>query len=383
MVWTTIKRLVSKLPRPAWRRPSRDTVRKMTLAGILAGGLVGAFYWGRQGGLSEARAQSPSNLLDKVRLLQTAQNPATARDVVATIYDGAIPITRQELGEYLIERFGAERVEFLVNRRIIEWACQAQKIVISDAEVQAQLEEDAKSFKCSVRDFVNSVLKPRGKTLFEWKEDVIKPKLCLQRYVKDKIVVTEDDIRKAFEAKHGEKMECRVIVLSEAQGKEKYEIWTQVSRNPEAFDKYAKEQFLKPLAAEGGKIPHIHHHYGDQNLEREVFKLKPGEVSPLIGMPDKTTVIVQCVNRIPPDALRTIDSERMALHQEIAEARLGVQIKAVFEELRKQAKPQIYLRPDTAPSTPSSLRQPQPPQLQPLPAQAASSSAPPVGPPPH
>ena len=110
MVWTKIKSLVSKLPRPAWRRPSRDTVRKMTLAAILAGGLVGAFYWGRQGGLSEARAQGPSSLLDKVRLLQTAQNPATARDVVATIYDGAIPITRQELGEYLI-------VDYVKNRR--------------------------------------------------------------------------------------------------------------------------------------------------------------------------------------------------------------------------------------------------------------------------
>src|SRR5262249_20638081 len=155
--------------------------------------------------------------------------------------------------------------------------------------------------------------------------------------------------------------------------------------NPEAFDKYCKEQFLKPLAAENGKIPPIHRHYTDQNLELEAFKLKPGEVSPLIGMADKTTVILQCVGRIAPDATKTIEGERMNLHKELAEARLMGEIKAVFETLRKQANPQIYLRRDTPPlaETPLSLRQPQPAQLPTMPAQAASHSDPLPGPPPQ
>ena len=38
---------------------------------------------------------------------------------MATIY-GNIPITREELGEFLISRFGADRLEFLVNRKIVE-----------------------------------------------------------------------------------------------------------------------------------------------------------------------------------------------------------------------------------------------------------------------
>ena len=43
--------------------------------------------------------------------------------MVAYIY-GSIPITREDLGEYLIARKGLDTVELLVNKRIIEHACE-------------------------------------------------------------------------------------------------------------------------------------------------------------------------------------------------------------------------------------------------------------------
>ena len=64
---------------------------------------------------------------------------------VVAYLKGNIPITCQELGDYLIERQGAERIENLVNRRIIELACRERGIFVSDAEVDAQFAEDMKA----------------------------------------------------------------------------------------------------------------------------------------------------------------------------------------------------------------------------------------------
>src|SRR6266550_2358404 len=57
-----------------------------------------------------------------------APPPSTdySQRVVAYVYN-TIPITREDLGEYLIARQGSDKVELLVNKRIIEVACQKQR----------------------------------------------------------------------------------------------------------------------------------------------------------------------------------------------------------------------------------------------------------------
>src|SRR5207245_6251504 len=129
-----------------------------------------------------------------------------SRQVVAYIY-GSIPITREELGEYLIARQGAERVDLMINGRIIDRACQKKGIVVTDAEVHAALAEDLKKMNIpSVKDFIK-VLEKNKTTLYEYKEDVLRPKLALAKLCRGQVQVTEDDIHKGFEAYHGAKVE--------------------------------------------------------------------------------------------------------------------------------------------------------------------------------
>src|SRR5205807_5571475 len=99
---------------------------------------------------------------------QPARYAADPYHPVAYIYK--MPITRQDLGEYLIDRFGPERLEFLVNSKIIDCACKEKGIEITDAEINAQLLEDLKAMNVvKLEDFVTVVLKKFGKTLFEYK----------------------------------------------------------------------------------------------------------------------------------------------------------------------------------------------------------------------
>src|SRR5436190_293541 len=86
------------------------------------------------------RAKTPADTTPAFPAQRASDTPASASDasrrVVAYIY-GNVPVTREDLGEYLIARFGVERVDFLVNHKIVNMACQAKGIVITDGEVEA------------------------------------------------------------------------------------------------------------------------------------------------------------------------------------------------------------------------------------------------------
>src|SRR5262249_12320056 len=75
-------------------------------------------------GLHAATAKAPpaggaARPAEQPRPRPPATKQDSARQAVAVIFDD-IPITRAELGEFLIARYGAQRVETLVNRRILE-----------------------------------------------------------------------------------------------------------------------------------------------------------------------------------------------------------------------------------------------------------------------
>ena len=102
---------------------------------------------------------------------------------------------------------------------------------------------------------------------------------------------------------------------------------------------------MPKIASTGGKVDPVHKHFGNASIEEEAFKLKPGEISWLIEMPDDgSTIILRCEKHIPADATKQINEERAALYQEIQQARMADQMKKIFEELRKKAAPQIFLR---------------------------------------
>ena len=135
----------------------------------------------------------------------------TSSRVVAYVYDN-MPVTREELGEYLIARYGTERLDLLCNKKIIDNECRKVGIEVTAAEVENSLSEDLKGLNVDRKTFVDKVLKNYRKNLYEWKEDVIRPKLMLSKLVRSRVKVTDEDVKKAFDAYYGEKVECRIVM---------------------------------------------------------------------------------------------------------------------------------------------------------------------------
>jgi len=146
-----------------------------------------------------------------------------------------------------------------------------------------------------------------------------------------------------FEAYHGEKLECRMILYPPQQANYALANYGRISQSEEEFDKAARAQPTPTLNANAGKLdPFGRHTLGDENLEREAFRLQPGEVSPLIGTP-QGQVVLKCDRRIAAEPGVTLEQERAKLTQEIRRKKTELESLALFKELSDKAGPRLLL----------------------------------------
>ncbi len=275
--------------------------------------------------------------------------PPPPSQVVAYVY-GNVPITREDLGEYLIDRFGVQALDFLINRRIIDRACRARGISITRAEIDAALEQDLAKLHTDRARFQKEVLGKMGKTVHEWCEDVVRTRLLLDKLCRAQVKVTEEDMRKGFEALHGEKRECRIILWPHDQKTFAMREYPQVINSEAQFSQKAKTQASPSLAAKGGSIPAFARHtLGDEELERAAFALNVGEISALVGTA-QGNALIKCDRIIPPNPTVRLEHVRDQLGKEVFERKVQVEMQKVFIDLRAQANPKPMLRDASRPS---------------------------------
>jgi hypothetical protein len=272
-----------------------------------------------------------------------------SRQLVAT-YNGQTPLTREDFGEFLIARYGAEQIEFLVNRRIIDKECQAHNVSVTPQEIETALSEDLKKMGAiDLKVFQKDFLGPYNKNLYEWREDVIRPRLQMAKLCRDRVKANEDELRLAFEAEFGEKLEGRMILWPADQTKFALMEYTQLRDNPNAFEEKAKHQASGTLASRGGKIgPFGKHTLGNQELEQEAFKLHEGEMTTLIGTPEGNAVF-KLEKRIPANTSVTLDSVREKLTKEVFERKVQMEMQTAFQALRESARVKVLLKDSTKP----------------------------------
>jgi hypothetical protein len=269
--------------------------------------------------------------------------PSDPQAPVAVIF-GDVPITRAELGEHLVRRATREQLDQYVNRRILEHACGEKGITVSDREVSTALAAEVACFDGGQKAF-NVALRHYQKTLAEWKDDVIRPRLLLAKLCRDRIHVTEQDVRNAYQAAYGEKVECQVIVFPRDQRTQAERVLERIREDAAAFELQARTQPNGKLAATNGRLPPIgRHSTGNEALERVAFGLRPGEVGPLIDTPEGF-VIVKCLGWKPASTGPGLEEVREVLKRELRDRRVANEGQKLFQELRKRARPRLLWKP--------------------------------------
>src|SRR5262245_32527447 len=221
-----------------------------------AAALLGFGYFFGQLGSDPLAAQPAAKGVVPAAGTTPAGPPAAVGDkrVIAYIY-GTTPITREEFGEYLIHQFGKDRVRLYVNRRIIETAAAKRNVVVTPQEVDAVIAEDCSRLGMDAKQFIDVVLKQKyGKTIDEWREDVIKPRLILQAMCKGAAKLEEEDLKKVYENLYGEKVQCQIILWPQEQKKDVFRIYDTISKDAEAFNDAARSQLSSDLRARLGMV---------------------------------------------------------------------------------------------------------------------------------
>lgn len=255
-------------------------------------------------------------------------------------------ISREEFADYLINRFGKERVRMYVNRKAIETAAEKAGITVTPEEVEAKLIEDCKRLGIEVKDLRPFLKQRHNKTPEEWREETIRPALMLAKMSREEVKVEEKELRDYYENVFGERRQVKVIVWKKEDERLPYKMYEKLRKDADFFDEQARANYLPDLAARGGLADPIGRHSGAESakIEEIAFKLKEGEISEVIDT-GNGSMILKLVKIYPPRTDVTFEKARPELAKDVAEQKLQRQIPLIAAQILLKAKPTFILAP--------------------------------------
>ncbi|SMP41348.1 Parvulin-like peptidyl-prolyl isomerase [Neorhodopirellula lusitana] len=261
---------------------------------------------------------------------------AAESSVVAVV--NADPISRDALGDAVLQRYGTDVLDNLVNQHLIMQECKKNGIDISAEDVRTEVLRVAKKFGLSLESYLQLLQEERDITPDQYSREIIWPMLALRALVSDQVEVTQEEFNRAFLSQFGEAIKCRMIMVSDPT--QANQLQSQAQVDPGSFVRLAKEFSEDETSASvGGLIPPIRRYMGDSNLEEAAFALKDGEVSPVLQIGDQW-IFLQAVRRMPashpsPQALPAIKEQ---IADRIRDEKMKVAAGELFEKLQKESK---------------------------------------------
>jgi parvulin-like peptidyl-prolyl isomerase len=246
-------------------------------------------------------------------------------------------ITRTQLGQECVLRYGEEVLESMINRMLILDACQRANVAITEKDVDDEVERVAQKFGLSVENWTNLLREERGVSVEQYRREIIWPTLALRTLAAEQIQVSDEELKNAFETEYGPKVKVRIIGTSrETVAREAH---AQAKAKPAAFAELAKKYCEDPnIASAGGAIPPIRKHLGDANLERIAFSLKEGQVSDVVKVQNQYFVLL-CEGHEPERFVapqyRKLEEQRLA--ERIRDQKLRNAAQELFAQLQKEA----------------------------------------------
>ncbi len=191
-------------------------------------------------------------------------------------------LTPQELALLKEEVLQTLATEILLHLRARELA-----ISVSEQDVAKKKEELRRDYG---NEPVGQILQAEGVDPAAWekeiRERILREKL-LDREVRGKIFVTEEEARRHFDRKRKDYVlkkrvrAAQIVVREKAKARD---ILQRLKRG-EDFDRVARETSIAPEAERGGDLGFFGRGALPEVLEEAAFRLKPGEISAVIRSP--------------------------------------------------------------------------------------------------
>ena len=120
-------------------------------------------------------------------------------------------ITRNQLAQACLDRYGKETLEGYLNKRLIKQACEKHQIVITEELLDKEIERMAKKFGMSVDRWLTMLQQERNIAPDQYRNEHMWINLALRQLASQEIEVTPEQLAKAFESEFGPKVKVRLI----------------------------------------------------------------------------------------------------------------------------------------------------------------------------
>lgn len=264
-----------------------------------------------------------------------ADNPNAGPAVVATV--NGTPISLSELAVQCRSRFGTDVLEDLVNKTLILQACQAQKITVTQKDIDDEIGRTASKFNLSTTMYLKLIEDERNISPEQYASDVIWPMIALRGLSRDKIKVTPQEIDQAFQSEFGPKVQVRMIASKDPQKIAK--LRQEALANPASFKTLAKDHSEDQASASvEGLLPPIRRFIGDDELEAIAFGLQPDQISKVFAA-GEINVVLQCVKHLPASnpPVAQMQEIQNRIKAELEDYKLRGMAESVYTTLRQSS----------------------------------------------
>jgi parvulin-like peptidyl-prolyl isomerase len=278
------------------------------------------------------------------------------------------PITFQQLTAECLNRYGSEVLEGEISRKVLMQELNRRKLQVTQADIDAEIARAAELYGVTTKDGKPDIERWLAQITDQDKapkelyiRDAVWPSVALKKIVGNQVIITEEDLQKAYEANYGERVEVLAIVCSDQRQAQR--VWEDARNNPtdDFFAKLAEQHSVEPSSrANGGKVPPIQRHSGSPQLEAEAFRLKPGELSGIIAV-NGQFIILRCLGRTRPIQVDKNEA-RAILYKDLEERKLRVSMSREFDRLLQTAQIDNYIEGTSQTGREAATRSPFPQQ---------------------
>lgn len=247
-------------------------------------------------------------------------------------------ISRQEVSNECMRRFGNEVLESLINKMLVFEQCQKLGITITEQDVNDELTKNAKKLGWTAERYVKLQCEERNISVDRLKRDILWSELALRRLAESQTQVSTDEINKRLEFEFGPKVQVRQLVVKTKE--EAVQLRAAAVADPASFEKLCKQYSVdRNSASLGGLLPPVRLNSGFPEFENMAFSLAEGEFSQPFPI-EKQFVIMKCIRKIPAEELAEADiavaSER--IKSELSREKLRGAALSMFEQMQSNAK---------------------------------------------
>jgi foldase protein PrsA len=284
--------------------------------------------------------------------VQAKAIPVQPMDPIALV-NGQV-ITRQQLADECVAREGKKILDTLINRTMVEQALRRQKLEVTAAEIDAEIDSVAQRFGISRENWLRTLDKERNISPAQYAREIIYPALALRKLCSGKVQVTSKDLQDAFESQYGDKLRCRMIMVDKQTTA--IQTWEDLHKNPDGFEKMAQERSMDPGSrALGGLLaePITRHAYpknvsdkafqqlvdGDPKDKDPSHRPKNGDFTGPIQVGESAWVILRREEVVPANKNVSLKDERVRqqTYELIYQVKLKEAMETIFQDLIKAA----------------------------------------------